>query len=205
LQQGQPFLSTQSIAVMKQLILVKYALPFIFWFSLMVFTAIAIDYLLHHFHLVAIGRYLGYMGTLTIIVSFIYSLRKRKFIETGSPKQLLFLHEYLAWAGSVMLLVHAGIHYNAHLPWLAVFMLLINVASGLVGKFLLKKSGDSLNESRLALTNTGMTNEEIDKTLFFDAVTVKVMRQWRAVHLPIALLFGILSILHIFTVFMFAK
>lgn len=125
---------------MKQPLLVKYVLPFIQWYALMIFLAIAIDYFLHRYALMSIGRYLGPIGTFVIIISFVYSLRKRKIIESGSPRQLLLLHEYLAWAGSIMLLVHAGIHFNAILPWLAILMLLISVASGLVGKFLLKKS-----------------------------------------------------------------
>src|SRR5665647_2354161 len=145
---------------MKQPLLVKYVLPFIQWYALMIFLAIAIDYFLHRFQLISVGRYLGITGTLVIIISFVYSLRKRKIIESGSPKQLLVLHEYLAWAGSVMLLVHAGIHFNALLPWLAILMLLIAVASGLVGKFLLKKTNESLKERKQELLNTGISKED---------------------------------------------
>ena len=60
-------------------------------------------------------------------------------------------HEYLAWAGSVLILVHAGIHFNARLPWLATYMLLITVASGLVGKYLLRAASRSLEEQQLEL------------------------------------------------------
>src|SRR5690242_13801003 len=123
----------------------------------MIVIAIVIDYFLHRTHLVYVGRSLGYVGTFTIIISFIYSLRKRKIIEQGSPKQLLLLHEYLAWIGSVLLLVHAGIHFNALLPWLAVFMMLIAVASGLVGKFLLKKANENLKEKRQILIKEGIS------------------------------------------------
>jgi hypothetical protein len=114
-------------------------------------------------------------------------------------------HEYMAWAGSVMVLVHAGIHFNAQLAWLAVVMLLINVASGLVGKFLLKTAGASLSASRQALTDAGISKEEVEKELFYDAVMVDVMRKWREIHLPISFMFGILALLHILTVFMFGK
>lgn len=180
-------------------------MPFVLWYLLMVLAAIAIDFVLHYFHLNSVGRYLGYAGTLTLVVSFVYSLRKRGIIETGSPRKLLTLHEYLAWSGSLMLLVHAGIHYNAHLPWLAIFLLLIVVASGLVGKFLLKNANESLEKNKLELADTGISKEEIDKKIFFDAVAVEAMRHWWAVHMPIALLFGILAIIHIITVFMFGK
>lgn len=190
---------------MKHSLFVKYVLPFFQWYALMIFLAITIDYLLHRFHLVSAGRYLGLSGTLVIAVSFVYSLRKRKIIESGSPKQLLALHEYLAWIGSIMLLVHAGIHFNAVLPWLAVLMLLIAVASGLVGKFLLKKANETLKEKRQSLINTGVSKEDVDKKLFFDSITVDLMRKWRVVHLPITLILCLLSLMHIITIIMFSK
>jgi hypothetical protein len=190
---------------MKQPILIKHVLPFIAWYALMILITIAIDYFLHYFHYMHVGLYLGYVGTFLIIASFTYSLRKRKYITSGSPKQYLMFHEYVAWAGSVMILVHAGIHFNAQLAWLAVLMLLINVASGLVGTFLLKSAGDSLSVSRQELADSGISKEAADKELFFDAVIVNSMRKWRDIHLPISFMFGILSLLHIITVFMFKK
>lgn len=170
----------------------------------MIFIAIAADYFLHRFQIFSIGRYLGYAGTFLIIISFIYSLRKRKIIQPGSPKKLLTLHEYLAWAGSILILVHSGIHFNALLPWLAVLMLLISVASGLVGKFILKKASETLKDKLQILINSGITKEEAEKKLFLDSVTVDIMKKWRVVHLPITLLLGILVLLHILTLIMFS-
>lgn len=171
----------------------------------MIFLAIAIDYFLHRFHLDYIGRHLGITGTIIIIISFVYSLRKRKIIESGSPKQLLAFHEYLAWLGSILLLVHAGIHFNAVLPWLAILMLLIAVASGLVGKFLLKKTNEAFKEKRQALIDTGLSPDDADKSLFFDSITVDLMKKWRVVHLPFTLILGLLSLMHIITIIMYSK
>lgn len=190
---------------MKTSILGKYALPFIQWFALMVLIAIATDYFLHRKQLVYIGRYLGYTGTIVIVLSFIYSLRKRKIIRKGSPKKLLALHEYMAWTGSIMILVHAGIHFNALLPWLAVLMLMVAVASGLVGKFLLKKASQTLKENRQNLLNAGMDKKAADRKLFFDSITVDIMKKWRVVHLPITIVLGILTILHIISIVMFGQ
>lgn len=189
---------------MKLPIFIKQVLPFLFLYSLMIFITIIIDFILHYYHLVFIGRYLGLIGTCIILISFAYSLRKRKIIQSGSPKELLKLHEYLAWVGSVLILVHAGIHFNAWLPWLAIFMLLINVASGLVGKFLLKNASLSLSSSRQELIVSGMSLEEADKKLFFDTITVDAMKKWRVVHLPIAFTLGILSLMHILTILVFS-
>ncbi len=147
---------------MKQSLVVKYVFPFLQWYALMIFIAIAIDYVLHRFQLMYIGRHLGLIGTTVIVLSFIYSLRKRKIIESGSPKKLLALHEYLAWVGSIMLLVHAGIHFNALIPWLAILMLLIAVGSGLVGKFLLKQANETLKEKKQYLITEGNSKEELN-------------------------------------------
>lgn len=190
---------------MKQSIFSKYVIPFIQWYALMILIAIIIDYFLHRWQLANMGLFFGYAGTIIIVLSFIYSLRKRKIIQSGSPKQLLKLHEYMAWVGSIMILVHAGIHFNAILPWLAILMLLIAVASGLVGKFLLKKATETLKLEKAELIGAGMSREEADKKLFFDGITVDLMKKWRVVHLPITVLLAILVIIHLITIVMFSS
>ena len=151
-----------------------------------------------------IGKYLGIPGTLMIIFSFIYSARKRNIIRFGSPKNLLAFHEYMAWGGSVLILVHAGIHYNAHLAWLATYMMIINIMSGLVGKFIVKNARASMNERKQALIAEGMSAEAIEKELFYDAITFGLIIQWRVIHLPIAMMFFILALLHIITIIIFS-
>jgi hypothetical protein len=190
---------------LKNSIAVRQVLPFLQWYGLMILITLFADYLLHRLQLVYIGRYLGYAGTALVLLSFLYSLRKRKIIESGSPKKFLAAHEYLSWAGSILILIHAGIHFNAILPWLAILMLLIVVASGLTGKYLLKKANETLKEKRKDLLAAGASKEEADKKLFFDSVTVDVMKKWRIVHMPITFLLGILSLLHIITIIMYSK
>ncbi len=189
---------------MKKSIINKYAIPFIQWYTIMILLTIAIDYFLHRFHIVLNGSYLGFAGTFVIFLSFFYSLKKRKMIKSGSPKKLLNLHEYLSWLGSLMLLVHAGIHFNAILPWLAILMLLLTVASGLVGKFLLKKSNQDLKQKKQLLIADGMDKEAADKKLFMDSIVVDLMKKWRIIHMPITLLLAIFSIIHIVTIIMFS-
>lgn len=87
----------------------------------MIYSAIILDFVLHYFNIVFIGRYLGYLETFTILISFLYSLKKRKLIRSGTPKGLLDFHEHLALSGAIMILVHAGIHIHSILPWMTVF------------------------------------------------------------------------------------
>ena len=118
----------------------QHILPFTLLLGLLAAATLAGDYLLHRLNLVWVGRYLGIPGTLLIIGSLIYSLRKRKYITAGNPKTLLTLHEFGTWLGSLMVLLHAGMHFNAILPWLATVAMGVNVISGMVGKLLLARS-----------------------------------------------------------------
>ena len=111
----------------------------------------------------------------------------------------------MAWAGSIMILVHAGIHFNAILPWLAILMMLITVASGLIGKFLLKRAVETLKEKKAELISSGMDKLEADKKLFFDSITVDLMKKWRVIHLPVTALLAILVIIHLITIIIFSS
>jgi hypothetical protein len=102
----------------------REVLPFYLALGALMALTLLLDALLHVFNLVWIGRYLGIPGVLLILGSFGYSLRKRKLIGAGKPVQLLRWHEGMAWAGSLLVLVHAGIHFNAILGWLAVLAML---------------------------------------------------------------------------------
>jgi len=177
--------------------------PFLLWLSWLLLLTLAIDYLLHQSQLKWIERYSGILGTFLIISSFAYSLRKKKIITFGKPKVFLMMHEYLAWTGSLMVLVHGGIHFNGILAWAAATAMLVAVISGLVGKHLLKKSTDTLNAKKGELVKEGLSNEEIEKKIFWDALAVKTMQKWRTVHKPITIVFGITAALHIFIILIF--
>jgi len=177
--------------------------PFLLSFTLLIIITLIADLLLHQFQLVWIGRYLGIPGTILILLSFLYSLRKRKKFQIGHPKLWLNLHGLLTWLGVLMILVHAGIHFYAILPWLAVIAMLINLISGLTGKFLLNRAQRYLSSKKAELSKQGMDAQSIDKEIFWDAVTFDIMKKWRTVHFPITLVFSVLSLVHIISIFLF--
>jgi hypothetical protein len=181
----------------------REVLPFYLALGALAALTLLCDALLHYFNLVWIGRYLGIPGVLLILGSFGYSLRKRKLISAGKPVQLLRWHEGMAWAGSLLVLVHAGIHFNAILGWLAVLAMLVNVASGLTGKFLLDRSRRRLEEARQRMRQQGLTAAELEDRTYWDSLTFDAVKQWRAVHFPITLAFGVLTLAHIVAVFLF--
>ena len=181
----------------------REVLPFLLSMAALIVITLLIDALLHVLNVVWMGRYLGIPGTLLILGSTAYSLRKRKLIKSGNPARLLRLHELLAWLGSLLVLVHAGIHFNAILGWLAVAAMLINVISGLTGKFLLDRSRRRLEDAQRRMRQHGLSAEELEERTYWDSLTFDTVKQWRVIHFPITLAFAVLALAHIVAVFLF--
>jgi hypothetical protein len=171
--------------------------PSIILFVSLIIVTILIDFVFHLFSIVWIGRYLGIIGTLLIISSFVYSLRKRKMISISSPKRLLQYHEWFGWLGSLMILVHGGIHFNAIIPWLALFTMIVVVASGLMGKYLLKQAKDSIKNKVAEIKSKNLSEVEIEKELLHNSLLVETMQKWRKVHMPLTMIFAAFALLHI--------
>jgi hypothetical protein len=188
---------------MERSLIRKEVLPFLVMFGTLILATIIADALLHLFELEWIGRWLGIPGTILILLSFLYSMRKRKVISFGKPKSLLTLHETLTWMGALMILIHAGIHIYTILPWLALAAMLVNVISGMTGKYLLDRSRRFLADKKETYAREGFPAEAIEKRLFWDATTFDLMKRWRAVHLPITLAFAVLGVTHILSIFLF--
>lgn len=180
-----------------------HVLPFTLLLGLLAAATLAGDYLLHRLNLVWVGRYLGIPGTLLIIGSLVYSLRKRKLISSGNPKTLLTLHEIGTWLGSLMVLLHAGIHFNAILPWLATVAMGVNVISGMVGKLLLARSREHVLGQREHYQLRGLSKSDVERAVFWDALTLDAMARWRSVHIPIFVIFAVLALGHIISIFLF--
>ncbi len=181
-------------------LLQREVLPFFLRLAALLVATLLVDAALHLLDAVWIGRYLGIPGVLLILGSFGHSLRKRGVIQGGNPVLLLRLHEWLAWAGSLLILVHAGIHFNAVLAWLAVGAMLVNILSGLTGKYLLRRAQTWLKAARADLKAEGVSDAEIKTRLHHDSLTVDVVKQWRKIHLPISLAFAVLALAHVIAI-----
>jgi hypothetical protein len=188
---------------MERSLIRREVVPFTALLGSLILATIIADALLHSLDLVWIGRWLGIPGTLLILLSFLYSLRKRRKIRFGSPKTLLTLHETLTWSGALMILVHAGIHVYAILPWLALLAMVVNLVSGMTGKYLLERSRRFLADKRAHYLEQGLNEAAANRALFWDATTFDLMKKWRVVHLPITLAFAVLGIAHILSILLF--
>ena len=96
-----------------------------------------------------------------------YSLRKRNVLNFGKAKSLLKVHEVFAWTGALLILTHAGFDFDAVIPRIASFAMLIVVASGITGKYLLTLTKLDLKQRLQEIEAHNLSAEEIDKELFF--------------------------------------
>lgn len=183
--------------------IVRVAFPLAGLFFLMLGCTVALDAVLHLIGQPGWGRYLGYVGTLLLLVSFAYSLRKRKHIKIGRPLLYLRAHEVLAWLGALLVLVHGGIHFNAVLPWLAAGAMVVAVASGLTGKYLLAQARILVAARREELLGQELSPDRVAEELHLDALMVELMKKWRAVHMPVTTVFLWLALLHIGSILLF--
>ena len=70
---------------LKARLLRREIVPSVAIFGALALAALALDGLLHLLDLLWVGRWLGIPGTLLIIASTAYSMRKRKLISRGQP------------------------------------------------------------------------------------------------------------------------
>jgi len=188
---------------MRPKIFQKQIIPSVLWFLLLFFTARIVDGFLHTIGAGHVGRYLGILGTACILLAFLYSLRKKKVITFGKIKPFLKFHETMAWLGSLMILIHAGIHLHALFPWIALGAMILEAASGFTGAYLQKVAITSLSESRDQMAASGMAEEAIQNSLYFDSLAVNFMKRWRSLHLTITSVFVTLTLFHIISVLWF--
>ncbi len=184
-------------------LLIRRILPFAAICAIFALATVALDAALHAAGWQSIGRYLGIPGTLLILLSLTYSLRKRGKIKWGKPRALLHLHEWVAWIGASLVLVHAGVHFEALLPWVATGAMGINVLSGLVGKFLLTGTRESIAAHRKKLEAAGVQPDEIEDRMLGELAAMRAMTRWRTVHIPIFLTFAITATGHIVSILLF--
>jgi hypothetical protein len=172
-------------------------LPAVLVYGALIVAAVCIDLILHYGKLVWVGRYLGAVGSGTILASFLYSVRKRKLISIGSPRRLLQAHEVCGWLGALMVLVHGGIHFNAVLPWVALLAMMAVVASGLTGKYLLQDARASLADRAVELQSGGLKPADVERELLWHSLLVETMKHWRRIHMPLTMVFAGLATIHI--------
>jgi hypothetical protein len=182
--------------------MIKRALPLTLSYLLLILAALSLDAILHVVHMAWVGRYLGVPGTLFFLLSFGYSARKKKVIRQGALGFFLRFHCNAGWVGTLMILIHSGIHFNALMPWAATAFMLVVTGSGHVGQYLLKKVKAEV-KMKLQFSGITVTEEELDQQKYWDTLTVKTLEKWRTVHMPLVAVLIALTTLHIASIAFF--
>ncbi|NTV02018.1 MAG: hypothetical protein HGB04_04435 [Chlorobiaceae bacterium] len=191
---------------MWQSVLIQRALPLSISYLLLIVASLSLDYLLHVAGLSWIGRYLGPIGTAFIIFSFGYSARKHKVVRSGTLKAFLRMHCNSGWLGTLMVLVHSGVHFNALLPWAATGLMMVVTASGHIGQYLIRKFREevALKKKQSAMPDTVEAEEYLaDIRHILDSMTVRALEQWRAIHMPLVSFLVVLTLAHMLSVAFF--
>ena len=191
---------------MWQSVLIQRALPLSISYLLLIIASLSLDYILHVAGLSWIGRYLGPVGTAFIVFSFGYSARKKKMVKGGTLRSFLRMHCNVGWVGTLMVLVHSGVHFNAMLPWAATGLMMVVTASGHVGQYLIRKFREEVarKNSELGIRDTREPEEYLlDIRHILDTMTVRTMEQWRAIHMPLVSFLVMLTLSHMLSVAFF--
>lgn len=184
-------------------VLISRALPLTLSYLLLVAATFSVDFILHKAGLAWTGRYLGVAGTLLVAFSFGYSARKKKLIEHGPLKRFLQFHCNAGWVGTLMILVHSGIHFNAVLPWMATALMMVVTASGHVGQYLVRRIREEVKRKKQQFGIAADRSDGLEQQHFWDAVTLGAFEKWRFIHMPLVTFLVVLTVLHVGSITMF--
>ena len=127
---------------------------------------------------------------------------KKKLVRSGTLKFFLKLHCKAGWIGTLLILLHSGIHFNAVLPWAATALMLVVTGSGHIGQYLLKKVRD---EVKMKMKQLGVQDidDDLERQQYWDTLTVKTLEKWRSVHMPMVSVLMALTLIHILSITFF--
>ncbi|NTU52450.1 MAG: hypothetical protein HGA97_01850 [Chlorobiaceae bacterium] len=186
-------------------VLVSRALPLALSYLLLVVCTWSVDLVLHKAGLAWTGRYLGVAGALLVAISFSYSARKHKLTGHGILKHFLRFHSNAGWLGTLLILVHSGIHFNALLPWMATGLLMVVSASGHVGQYLVCRIRDEVKQKKKHYGIAGDRTDGLEQQYFWDSVTLGAFEKWRFIHMPLVTFLGVLTLVHLATITIFTN
>lgn len=143
------------------------------------------------------GHLTGWVGLGVILLGFGYSFRKRSAPERHWPKGWFRVHMVAGVLGPLLILVHAGNHFHALVPVLALLTMGLVVLSGITGQAVHYMVLRTLHDQRRELAQQGLSEEEIDARLHTMAAQEKVFRFWQYLHTPVTITFLLLTLLHV--------
>lgn len=149
------------------------------------------------------GHIVGWVGLAVIMTVFVYSVKKRYARKSGWPKGWFLMHKVAGIVGPLLIVTHAGPHFHALVPILALLAMVIVTVSGVIGVAVHRKVRSLLNTKREELVAQGLSHQEVDERLFDLASDEETFRIWQIIHMPMVMIFLVLVIAHIFSALYF--
>jgi hypothetical protein len=143
------------------------------------------------------GHVVGWVGFAVILLVFVYPLKKRHGRKAGWPKGWFRVHQVAGVAGPVLILIHAGPHFHALTPVLAMLAMGIVAVSGVLGSAVHRKALRLLNDQRQELLGRGLSHEDVEDRLYDLASREEAFRIWQIIHAPMVVMFLALTAAHI--------
>lgn len=143
------------------------------------------------------GHLVGWAGFAVILLVFVYPYQKRWGSRAAWPKGWFWVHRVAGVLGPGLILVHAGPHFHALVPMLALLAMGVVVVSGVVGVAVHRKAVRLLHDERRQLLGQGLAPEEAEERLYELAAGEEAFRVWQIIHAPMVVLFVALVAAHV--------
>ena len=129
--------------------------------------------------------WLGISGVILVLVTLIYSFRKRLVFSSGRLKFWLEGHVYGASAGAFMTLLHSELQFNSLVPALTFILMEAVVLTGALARFAFGSNDRS----------------SLDDETVLMLLSIEDMQHWRTAHLYASSILLLLVMLHILSEF----
>ncbi|MEQ1636330.1 MAG: hypothetical protein ABL903_06535 [Methylococcales bacterium] len=145
------------------------------------------------------GHMVGWIGLAVMLSVFVYSVKKRQSQRQKSawPKGWFWVHQVAGVVAPVLILIHAGSHFHALVPLLALVTMGIVALTGLIGVAVHRKALGLLKNTRQELLSQGLSPEVVEAQLYDLASSEETFRLWQLIHVPMVILFLVLLTAHI--------
>ena len=140
---------------------------------------------------------IGWLGLFLMGMTFVYPVKRRLHPNAVWPKPWFLVHMICGLVGPVLIFLHAGAHFHAWVPILALISMMLVVMSGITGQAIHYLAFKMLYERRHQLADRGMSEEAIDAHLHDLALQEETLRWWKCLHGPLTWLFVTMTIMHV--------
>ena len=167
-----------------------------------VVSALFLEYLLsgeaaRPFGHTQLAHLVGWIGLIFIGFTFVYPIKRWLYPNQVWSKGWFQVHIICGIIGPLIIFIHAGAHFHAWVPILALIAMVLVVMSGITGQALHYLAFRTLYERRHESAFEGMTEEAIDAHLHDLALQEETLRWWKCLHGPLTWSFVSLTLLHI--------